>query len=92
MSSPLLGTAFWNAIVFGSYGNSVRYFAGDDIDKRHEMKNIFFASLITGAVQTVVICPLELTKTRLQIQSCRKTTLYEGKNLNLPSSLMLRIK
>ncbi|XP_065662369.1 mitochondrial basic amino acids transporter isoform X2 [Hydra vulgaris] len=78
MSSPLIGTAFWNAVVFSSYGNSIRFLAGDNIGDRHLTKNVFLAGMITGAIQTVVICPLELTKTRLQIQSCPKSTLYNG--------------
>ena len=82
MSSPLLGTALWNSVVFGTYGNTVDYFAGDDIDAQHLMRNVFLGSMAAGVAQTFVICPLELTKTRLQIQSCSTSTVYVGMSLN----------
>ena len=84
MSSPLLGTALWNGVVFGTYGNVIRMLAGDDIEKQHDMKNIFIASMATSIAQVSVICPLELTKTRLQIQSCKESTLYTGTCIFIP--------
>lgn len=78
MSSPLLGTALWNAVVFGSYGNTINCLCGDEVSKQHEMKNVFLASMVAGVAQTFVICPLELTKSRLQIQSCQNSTKYVG--------------
>lgn len=78
MSSPLLGTALWNAVVFGTYGNTVRLLSGGDLEKQHHMKTVFLGSLAAGIAQTFVICPLELTKTRLQIQSSVESTVYKG--------------
>lgn len=78
MSSPLLGTALWNAVVFGIYGNTVRLLATNNLEQQHVMKNILIASVAAGVAQTFVICPLELTKTRLQIQSCENSTMYKG--------------
>lgn len=78
MSSPLLGTALWNAVVFGTYGNTVRLSAKDNLEQQHAMKNVLIASVAAGVAQTFVICPLELTKTRLQIQSCENSTMYKG--------------
>jgi len=62
MSSPLLGTALWNAVGFGVYGNTLTYMCGNDVQQHHEMKHVFVASLAAGVAQTFVICPLELTK------------------------------
>jgi len=78
MSSPILGTALWNSVVFGAYGNTVKFLAGNNIEKQHEMKSVFIGSLAAGVAQCTVVCPLELTKTRLQIQSCETSTLYKG--------------
>jgi len=79
MSSPLLGTALWNAVIFGTYGNTVRWLAGDDINEQHRMSNVIVASLASGFTQTFVITPLELTKTRLQIQSSQQNKIYNGR-------------
>ena len=79
MSSPLLGTALWNAVIFATYGNTVRWLAGDDINEQHRMSNVIAASLASGFAQTFVITPLELTKTRLQIQSSQQNKIYNGK-------------
>lgn len=78
MSSPLLGTALWNAVIFGTYGNTIRWLAGDNILEQHRMSNVVFASLASGFTQTFVITPLELTKTRLQIQASSENKIYNG--------------
>ena len=78
MSSPLLGTALWNSVIFGTYGNTIKFLAGDDLAEQHRMRNVFIGSLAAGFAQTFVICPLELTKTRLQIQSSQKNKIYNG--------------
>ena len=49
MSSPLLGTAVWNAVVFGAYGNTISWLCRDTngrevMEKQFEMKNVFIAS------------------------------------------------
>jgi len=78
MSSPLLGTALWNAVIFGTYGNTIHWLAGDNVKEQHRMSNVVFASLASGFTQTFVITPLELTKTRLQIQSSSENKIYNG--------------
>jgi len=78
MSSPLLGTALWNAVIFGTYGNTIRWLAGDSLEEQHRMSNVVIASLASGFTQTFVITPLELTKTRLQIQTSQKNQVYKG--------------
>lgn len=78
MSSPLLGTAAWNAVCFGAYGNTIRRLAGSNEAEQHRLTNVAIAGVASGIAQVPIICPLELTKTRLQIQSSSKNTVYKG--------------
>lgn len=62
MSSPLCGVAVINAIVFGVYGTSMRYL------KENTLTNHFLAGMFAGTVQSVISCPMELAKTKIQLQ------------------------
>ncbi|XP_033115923.1 mitochondrial basic amino acids transporter-like [Anneissia japonica] len=62
MSSPLLGLAFINAIVFGVQGNIVRLF------EKETLRTQFIAGGTAGFLQSFVCSPMELAKTRLQLQ------------------------
>ncbi|XP_062407447.1 mitochondrial basic amino acids transporter-like [Sardina pilchardus] len=62
IGSPMMGLAFINAIVFGVQGNTMR-FLGQDTPL-----NQFMAGSAAGAIQSVVCCPMELAKTRMQMQ------------------------
>lgn len=63
LSSPLAGVSFVNAIVFGIYGNVQRYVGNSDSYKTH-----FVAGATAGLVQSFICSPMELAKTRLQLQ------------------------
>ncbi|XP_067009757.1 mitochondrial basic amino acids transporter isoform X2 [Anabrus simplex] len=63
MSSPMVGVAFINAIVFGVYGNTQRRMNDPDALSSH-----FIAGITAGVAQSFVSSPMELAKTRLQIQ------------------------
>lgn len=80
---PLLSAGVLNSIFFGCYGNMVRLFAHlrderpkrtccDNIEKRPTYKgfhtDIFCAGAIGGFVTTLVACPFELAKIKLQTQ------------------------
>eukprot|EP00794_Sanderia_malayensis_P020318 gene20319-22317_t len=69
ITPPLIGTAAWNAIVFGVYGTSINYLAKNDAKARHSLKNISIAAVTVAFAQSVIICPVELIKSRLQIQT-----------------------
>ncbi|XP_003743595.1 mitochondrial basic amino acids transporter [Galendromus occidentalis] len=64
MSSPMVGVSVVNAIVFGVYGCTSRQFSDQDSLKTH-----FVAGMVAGSVQSFVTSPLELVKTRLQVQA-----------------------
>lgn len=63
LSSPLAGVALVNAVVFGVYGNVQRRAADPDA-----LQTQMFAGMAAGLVQTVITSPMELTKTRMQMQ------------------------
>ncbi|KFM76879.1 hypothetical protein X975_24721, partial [Stegodyphus mimosarum] len=63
MSSPMAGLAAVNAIVFGVYGNILRASASPN-----SLSNQFLAGSAAGLVQSFVTSPMELAKTRMQLQ------------------------
>ncbi|KAL0165316.1 hypothetical protein M9458_041069, partial [Cirrhinus mrigala] len=62
IGSPMMGLTFINAIVFGVQGNTMRRL-GEDTPM-----NQFLAGAAAGAIQCVICCPMELAKTRMQMQ------------------------
>lgn len=64
MTSPIAGVAVVNAIVFGVYGHTQRHLPEPDLLSTH-----FLAGASAGLAQTPVSSPIELAKTRLQLQS-----------------------
>lgn len=63
MSSPMAGVAAVNAIVFGVYGNVQRNRSDPDSLYSH-----FMAGTAAGLAQSIICSPMELVKTRLQLQ------------------------
>ncbi|XP_077366587.1 mitochondrial basic amino acids transporter-like isoform X2 [Festucalex cinctus] len=62
IGSPMMGLTFINAIVFGVQGNAMRMLGRDT------PTNQFLAGAAAGAIQCVICCPMELAKTRMQMQ------------------------
>ncbi|XP_035534843.1 mitochondrial basic amino acids transporter [Morone saxatilis] len=62
IGSPMMGLTFINAIVFGVQGNAMRKLGHDT------PTNQFLAGAAAGAIQCVICCPMELAKTRMQMQ------------------------
>ncbi|XP_061101033.1 mitochondrial basic amino acids transporter isoform X2 [Conger conger] len=62
IGSPMMGLTFINAIVFGVQGNAMRRLGKDT------PLNQFIAGATAGAIQCVICCPMELAKTRMQMQ------------------------
>lgn len=62
IGSPMMGLTFINAIVFGVQGNAMRMLCTDT------PRNQFLAGAAAGLIQSVICCPMELAKTRMQMQ------------------------
>lgn len=67
-----MGLTFINALVFGVQGNTLRALGCDT------PLNQFLAGAAAGAIQCVVCCPMELAKTRLQLQDTGPARTYKG--------------
>lgn len=63
ITSPLGGVALVNAVVFGVYGNIQR-----NVEDPNSLKSHFLAGTLAGLAQSFICSPMELAKTRLQIQ------------------------
>ncbi|KAG5857502.1 hypothetical protein ANANG_G00020130 [Anguilla anguilla] len=76
IGSPMMGLTFINAIVFGVQGNAMRRLGKDT------PLNQFLAGAAAGAIQCVICCPMELAKTRMQMQGTgeKKSTRKLYKN------------
>lgn len=72
LGSPLMGLTFINALVFGVQGNTLRALGQDS------PMNQFLAGAAAGAIQCVICCPMELAKTRLQLQDVGAARTYRG--------------
>lgn len=72
LGSPLMGLTFINALVFGVQGNTLRALGRDS------PLNQFLAGAAAGAIQCVICCPMELAKTRLQLQDASPARTYRG--------------
>ncbi|XP_036267544.1 mitochondrial basic amino acids transporter isoform X2 [Pipistrellus kuhlii] len=72
LGSPLMGLTFINALVFGVQGNTLRALGQDS------PLNQFLAGAAAGAIQCVICCPMELAKTRLQLQDVGAARTYRG--------------
>ena len=70
MASPMAGVAAVNAIVFGVYGNFQKHISNPEALSSH-----FLAGAAAGFVQSFVCSPMELVKTRLQVQ---QNNMYSG--------------
>ncbi|GLH01426.1 Congested-like trachea protein [Gryllus bimaculatus] len=66
MTSPLCGVALINAVVFGVYGNVQRRMSEPDALCTH-----FYAGAAAGVAQSFICSPIELAKTRIQVQMSR---------------------
>ncbi|KAF4082520.1 hypothetical protein AMELA_G00152230 [Ameiurus melas] len=65
IGSPMMGLTFINAIVFGVQGNTMRLLGKDT------PTNQFLAGAAAGTIQCIICCPMELAKTRMQMQGTR---------------------
>lgn len=64
MASPMMGVGAINAVIFGVQAKTSRMFTDQDSLKTH-----FASGVCAGLAQAFICSPVELTKTRLQIQA-----------------------
>ncbi|CAI9546145.1 unnamed protein product [Staurois parvus] len=83
VGSPMMGLTFINALVFGVQGNTLRYLGKDT------PLNQFLAGAAAGSIQCVICCPMELAKTRMQMQG---TGVYKSKSKTYKNSLDCLVK
>ena len=89
MASPLYGLTLINAIVFGVEGNIQRRLSNPDTLTSH-----FIAGCVAGAAQCVVCSPMELAKTRMQIQGqgeSRQAFLHTKHDYKGPVDCLVKI-
>lgn len=73
MTFPLLTSGALNSILFGVYGNELRRLQSickTDAERQDEFaQNVFLAGSTAGLIHSLVACPIELVKIRLQTQN-----------------------
>ncbi|KAK3927856.1 Mitochondrial basic amino acids transporter [Frankliniella fusca] len=83
VTSPLAGVSLVNALVFGVYGNVQRQLDGSSstsstASSSSSLATHALAGGAAGAVQSVACSPVELAKTRLQLQADGGAARYTG--------------
>ncbi|KAG7389635.1 hypothetical protein PHYPSEUDO_010032 [Phytophthora pseudosyringae] len=76
MTSPLIGSAATNAVMFAVYERTLKMI--DDNAQNPTLKSVFYAGAVGGFWQTVPLAPAELIKCRLQVQDGRRSNQYRG--------------
>lgn len=73
MTFPMLTCGALNSILFGVYGNELRRLQNlcKTDEERHDefAQNVFLAGSTAGLIHSLVACPIELVKIRLQTQN-----------------------
>ncbi|TVU22961.1 hypothetical protein EJB05_32684, partial [Eragrostis curvula] len=70
MSAPLASVAFQNAMVFQVYAILSRSLDSErSISEPPSYTSVALAGVGTGALQTLILCPVELVKIRLQLEA-----------------------
>lgn len=68
MAPPLAAVALQNAVLFGVYGNVLNLLSTTQGEKP-SLSHISVAAATSGAAQLWVVCPMELVKIKLQMQT-----------------------
>lgn len=80
MMFPVMTNGMLNSVLFGVYGNELRRLnsicANDAERKQKWRQNVFIAGSEAGFIYSLLSCPIELIKIRLQTQNC--TYLFES--------------
>uniref|UniRef100_A0AAV1V4W6 Mitochondrial carrier n=1 Tax=Peronospora matthiolae TaxID=2874970 RepID=A0AAV1V4W6_9STRA len=77
MTSPVVGSAATNAVMFAVYEQTLKMIA-NDVLQAPTLTSVFLAGAVGGFWQTIPLAPAELIKCRLQVQDGRTSTQYRG--------------
>ncbi|XP_072041356.1 mitochondrial basic amino acids transporter-like [Amphiura filiformis] len=67
LASPLIGNCLINTILFGFHGNLLKQFNNPGYTE------VFLCGSAAGVVQSIVACPMELAKIRMQMEGVGKS-------------------
>ncbi|XP_069946856.1 mitochondrial basic amino acids transporter isoform X2 [Cherax quadricarinatus] len=81
MSSPMAGVALVNAIVFGVHGNMTKHLHDPD-----SLRSQLVCGAVAGFFQSFVSSPMELVKTRVQLQTEMSATSVKTLSVAASSS------
>ncbi|KAI9895470.1 hypothetical protein PsorP6_018628 [Peronosclerospora sorghi] len=76
MTSPLIGSAATNAVMFAVYERTLKIIDKDPVTPT--LESVIYAGAIGGFWQTIPLAPAELIKCRLQVQDGRQSSQYQG--------------
>jgi solute carrier family 25 carnitine/acylcarnitine transporter 20/29 len=82
MSSPLVGVAMVNAMLFGVYGAILESMLTDPKQQSPTYTQIFIAGSGSGFINAFVSCPMELVKIKLQNQTTASPSRRSPASLN----------
>jgi len=74
MVPPLTAVALQNAILFGIYGNTLKLFDAQP-NGSYTPSQVAVAGSMAGLAQCFIVCPLDLVKIKLQMQTEGTITL-----------------
>lgn len=77
---PLVGQAVYKAVIFSTNNLSRRIILSQkpDGNKRLTMAENSLCGAIAGAVNSLVVCPVELVRNRLIVSAVNKSNIYTG--------------
>ncbi|MED6133930.1 Mitochondrial arginine transporter bac2 [Stylosanthes scabra] len=82
MAAPLASVTFQNAVVFQSYAVLSRAFCSSvSLKDPPSLKGVALGGVGTGALQSILLSPIELVKIRLQLSESEKGPIKVAKNI-----------
>ncbi|KAJ1557395.1 Mitochondrial carrier protein ymc2, partial [Nowakowskiella sp. JEL0078] len=76
--TPLIGVGACVSVQFGALESAKRYFADLNKSSILSINQLYMAGAASGIANSVLSCPIEHVRTRLQVQAGSSTKLYSG--------------
>lgn len=80
-TAPIVGVSAQNALMFGIQRFTRQYFEPN-------LKGEFMAGMVTGTLMSVLAAPVEMTKTRLQVQNIGERTVRAQRKYKGPIDVL----